>query len=390
MHMDEGDEVAIFNEIAAVPRILEVVCRTTGMGFAAVARVSENRWVACQVLDRIGFGLNPGDELDVSTTLCQRVRLCSEPVIIENVATDPVYAQHATPAMYGFQSYVSMPIMLADGTFFGTLCAIHPQPTRLQTPETIGMFELFAELIALHLDGHFKLAESEASLSDERTTARLREEFIAVLGHDLRNPLASIKAGAASILRSAQDPRTSSITKLMLNSIGRMENMISNVLDFARGRLGNGLAIEPRSRSLEQTVEQVVEELRTVAADHQIETDLQVARPVLCDHDKLAQLLSNLVGNAVAHGSSAQPIKIRASLDNGELILSVSNFGDPVPEAVRNQLFEPFYRRTRGTSLQGLGLGLYICAEIARAHGGSLRVGSEEMLTTFTLHLPNV
>ena len=390
MHMDQGDEATIFESIAAVPRILEVVCRTTGMGFSAVARVTDDRWVACRVLDNIEFGLEPGDELDVNTTLCQQVKRCSEPVIIEDVATAPVYSQHATPAMYGFQSYVSMPIVLADGAFFGTLCAIHPQPTRLKTPEVIGMFELFAELIALHLDGHLKLAESEASLSDERTTAHLREEFIAVLGHDLRNPLASIKAGTASILRSSKDERTSRIAKLMLNSVGRMESMISNVLDFARGRLGSGLAIEPQSRPLVPTIMQVVEELRTAATDHRIETDIQVDRPVCCDHDKLEQLLSNLVGNAIAHGNTDGPIRVFAALDNDQLVLSVSNTGEPVPQTVRGQLFEPFYRRRGGSSLQGLGLGLYISAEIARAHGGTLDVVSDETLTTFTLRLPNV
>ncbi|SDT10443.1 hypothetical protein SAMN05216421_2908 [Halopseudomonas xinjiangensis] len=390
MRMDIGDELAIFEKIAAVPRILDVVCRTTGMGFAAVARVSEDRWVACQVLDRIDFGLKPGEELDISTTLCQQVRQCNEPVIIEHVAQDPVYADHATPRRYGFQSYVSMPIVLADGSFFGTLCAIHPHPTKLNTPETIGMFQLFAELVALHLDGHLKLAESEASLIDERATAKLREEFIAVLGHDLRNPLASIKAGTASILRSSEDVRTSSIAKLMLNSIARMENMITNVLDFARGRLGSGLVIDPQSLPLEPTVMQVVNELRTAAPDHRIETDIQVSRPVRCDHDKLEQLLSNLIGNAIAHGESAEPIRVHGSLDNDQLVLSVSNAGEPVPETVRTQLFEPFYRRKSGTSPQGLGLGLYISAEIARAHDGTLDVESDQTLTTFTLRLPNV
>ncbi|UAW98371.1 GAF domain-containing sensor histidine kinase [Halopseudomonas nanhaiensis] len=389
MHVETGEEVTIFEKIAAVPRILEVICRTTGMGFVTVARVTENRWVACQVLDTIHFGLKAGEELDITTTLCQQVRQCSEPVVIENVETDPVYAEHATPAMYGFQSYVSMPIRLGDGSFFGTLCAIHPHPVRLKTPETLGMLELFAELIGLHLDNHLKLIESEASLSDERSTAKLREEFIAVLGHDLRNPLASIKAGTASILRSAEDARTSNIAQLMLNSIGRMESMISNVLDFARGRLGSGLAVEPQSRELQPTVMQVVEELRTAAPVHRIETDIQVHRPVRCDHYKLAQVLSNLVGNAVAHGNDAEPIRIVAALEGNELAISVSNAGEPVPEAVKKQLFEPFYRRKSGTSLQGLGLGLYISAEIARAHGGTLDVVSDETLTTFTLRLPN-
>ncbi|MGH6861062.1 MAG: GAF domain-containing protein, partial [Phyllobacterium sp.] len=169
--------------IDAVPSILDVVCRTTG-GFVAIARVTEDRWIACEVLDTIGFGLMPGDELAVKTTLCDEIRDARMPIVIDEVATDPVYCEHSTPAMYGFQSYISMPILLPDGTFFGTLCAIDPRPARLNNPETLGMLKLFAELIAFHLDANERLALTQAALSSERKIAEFREQFIAVLGHD--------------------------------------------------------------------------------------------------------------------------------------------------------------------------------------------------------------
>src|ERR1700679_482130 len=166
------------SNIAAVPTILDVVCRTTGMRFAAVARVTEDRWVACGVLDKIEFGLKPGSELSIETTICNKIRQSREAVVIDNVAEDEAWCKHATPAMYGFQSYISMPIILADGSFFGTLCAIDPLPARLNTPETIGMFRLFAELIARHLDAGEKLAATESALLEERAESELREQFI--------------------------------------------------------------------------------------------------------------------------------------------------------------------------------------------------------------------
>src|SRR5580704_15339575 len=186
---DFQTDIESVRRIEAVPTILDVVCRTTGMGFAAVARVTEDRWIACSVRDEIDFGLKPGGELKVETTICNEIRECREAVIIDHVAEDAVYSGHPTPAMYGFQSYISMPILLRDGRFFGTLCAIDPRPARVNTPETIGMFRLFAELIAYHLDAGEQVASSEASLLDERKSSELREQFIAVLGHDLRNPL---------------------------------------------------------------------------------------------------------------------------------------------------------------------------------------------------------
>lgn len=255
-------DVAAVSRIEAVPRILEVVCRTTGMGFAAVARVTEDRWIACSVRDEIEFGLQPGGELQVETTICNDIRQSREPVVIDNVGEDDAYCRHPTPAMYGFQSYISTPIILPDGRFFGTLCAIDPRPARLKTPETIGMFKLFAELIAFHLDAIDRLASSEANLLDERRTSELREQFIAVLGHDLRNPLAAIAAGAELLQRTPLNKRATGIVRLMRNSITRMSGLIDNVLDFARGRLGGGLTLSrDADEPLEPILNQVIAEL---------------------------------------------------------------------------------------------------------------------------------
>ena len=163
MHDFQAD-VDVVSQIEAVPTILEVVCRTTGMGFAALARVTDSRWIACSVLDEIGFGLQPGGELDLETTLCNEIRLSREPVVIDNVADDGTYCGHPTPALYGFQSYISVPVILSSGSFFGTLCAIDPRRARLNTPGVLNMFKLFAELIAQHLDGK-RRAEAVGLLS---------------------------------------------------------------------------------------------------------------------------------------------------------------------------------------------------------------------------------
>ena len=127
----QGDLAAVA-QIDAVPTILEVVCRTTGMGFAAVARVTDERWIACAVRDEISFGLKPGGELKLETTICNEIRASGEAVVIDHVAEDEAFCGHPTPAMYGFQSYISMPIVRPGGAFFGTLCAIDPRPARLK------------------------------------------------------------------------------------------------------------------------------------------------------------------------------------------------------------------------------------------------------------------
>jgi signal transduction histidine kinase len=136
-----------------------------------------------------------------------------------------------------------MPIVLSDGRFFGTLCAIDPKPAKVETPEVIGMFRLFAELIAVHLDAAERLASSEATLLDERKSAELREQFIAVLGHDLRNPLTAILSAAEMLERTPLNERGVRFARLIQNSAERISTLIGNVLDFARGRLGGGVPI---------------------------------------------------------------------------------------------------------------------------------------------------
>ncbi len=145
-------DVAAIQRIAAVPSILEVVCQMTGMRLAAIARVTEEEWVACAVRDEMSYGLPPGTELDLSTTLCDEVRGHRRAILIEHVAEDPIFRDHQTPRLYGFQSYISTPIVRANGDFFGTIFAIDTAPAKLSNSGALTSLPLFAQLIALELD----------------------------------------------------------------------------------------------------------------------------------------------------------------------------------------------------------------------------------------------
>jgi signal transduction histidine kinase len=383
------DHVDKVSRIAAVPTILEVVCRTTGMGFAAVARVTEDHWIACQVLDHIDFGLEPGGELKVESTICHEIRQSREAVVIDNVAEDPFWCRHPTPAMYGFQSYISMPIILADGSFFGTLCAIDPRPTNVSRDEVVGMFRLFAELIAKHLDSNRKLAAAESELLEERKVAELREQFIAVLGHDLRTPLRGIRSFADLLIRKQLDESVAEIAGIIRDSSSRMQVLIDNLLDLARGRLGGGLKLDLTTReALEPVLRSIMVELNAGHPDSWVEADFALTEPVCCDRSRIAQLFSNLLSNALTYGALGQPVRVRAVSSSEGLELTVKNAGRPIPEAALARLFQPFYRSTVQHDREGLGLGLYIAHEIAVAHSGTLDVSSTEQETCFTFRMP--
>jgi signal transduction histidine kinase len=383
-----AQDVAAIGRLDVVPKILEVVCRTTGMGFAAVARVTEDRWVACAVRDEIDFGLKPGGELVLNTTICDEIRDHGLPVVIANVAESEAFRDHHTPRMYGLQSYISVPIQ-HHGAFFGTLCAIDPKPAHLDDGKTLAMFELFAQLIGAHLDNQERLAVSEAALLDERQAAELREQFIAVLGHDLRNPLASIDGGVRLLLKTPLDDKARSLVGLMQNSVLRMAGLIDNLMDFARGRLGGGFAIDRRpAPELAQALEQVVAELRTAQPERRIVSDIVLAEIVAADGRRIAQLFSNLLSNALTHGSDQSPVRVQALTRDGRFELSVANAGAPIPAETLSRLFHPFTRASTRPLQEGLGLGLYIASEIASAHDGVLTVQSDETETRFTFRMP--
>lgn len=196
-------DLDIISSIPAVSSILDVVCQMTGMGFSAVARVTEGRWIACATRDYIGFGIAPGDELPVETTICHEIRQSPTPVIIENVLTDEVYRQHQTPLMYGFQSYVSFPINLPSGEFFGTLCAIDPAPRELRSSQTLLTLTLFAELIGQHLDAARKLAQTQRLLDERRDWERQQRVVQREMIHRLKNTLTIVQSIVTQTLRNA-------------------------------------------------------------------------------------------------------------------------------------------------------------------------------------------
>jgi signal transduction histidine kinase len=198
--------------------------------------------------------------------------------------------------MYDLQSYISMRIVLLNGAFFGTLCAIDPRPAKLNRPEVIGMFKNFAQLIAFHLDAQERAARQHAALEDAREAADLREQFVAILAHDLRNPLASIDAGINMLLHRKPHERTlRDIGGHIRNSAKRMGALIDDMLDFAKGRLGGGFSLDRNPDApLYEHLEQVIGELRDMS-ENRIEADVTLLHPVNCDPKRIAQVASNLV-----------------------------------------------------------------------------------------------
>ena len=378
-------DIRTIQSIEAVPHIMKMLSDVTGLRFICVARVTEDNWTMCAVYDQVNFNLIPGDQLDIKTTFCSQVRKSTKAIVIEHAKKDDVYRQSEIPKMYGFESYFSFPIYNKNGDFFGTLCGLDPRPAVLKTDRIESQIKSFAELISRQMEVDDRLAAVETDLISEQAAAKLREQYIAILGHDLRTPLSALKMGVDFLVDHASDATSQKVLARMDNSAKRMTRLISDVMDFTHGQMGKGIQLNVKPASdLKSVLVHTVSELSGLHPDREILADIIIDGTFSCDPERISQLLSNLLINAIVHGDAAQPIKVMANIEEETLTLSVSNGGTPISADVIDKLFHPFWRNENNKKTGGLGLGLFIASQIAEAHKGSLMVHSDENETVFS------
>jgi signal transduction histidine kinase len=223
---------------------------------------------------------------------------------------------------------------------------------------------------------------------------RTRDQFIAVLGHDLRNPLGAIlmSAGLLTTTRGTEE-RTVEVAARILSSGGRMQRMVHDLLDLTQTRLGSGIPIAPRPMDLDKLTREVLAELEAFHPDRRFDFHSEGNLRGVWDSDRFAQVLSNLVGNALQHGDRNGPIEVVAREGAEEVVIEVHNEGPAIPRALLANIFEPMVRdvgrRAEDHASRSLGLGLHITREIVIAHGGTVTVTStDDAGTTFSVCLP--
>ena len=220
--------------------------------------------------------------------------------------------------------------------------------------------------------------------SDRVRLEEARDRFIGMLGHDLRSPLGAVKMAAILLGRGGSTGRSAELAARIVRSAERMEEMIDSLLLFARARLGGGIPIKRQACELGSVCIGQVAEAKESYPGRTIECATSGDLDGEWDPDRLGQVLSNLIANAVAHGQD--PIKVTLRGEPEQVTLRVTNHGPPIPASLLPTLFEPYRGRENS---EGLGLGLFIVREIVSAHGGTVSVSSAEgQETTFTVVLP--
>jgi PAS domain S-box-containing protein len=297
-------------------------------------------------------------------------------------------------------SYMAVPLT-AGGKVLGVITFAMAESHRVYSETDLNFARALADRAALAVENARLFREVEQAraattnrlieeaerraYAEERT--RFAETFVGMLGHDLRNPLNAITITARLLARSPMSERDHTAVERILTSARRMSNMVTQLLDLTRSRLAGGIPLQKEMIDVVGIVSEVVDELRRGFPGRNIEWTPPAEVLVSADRDRLAQVVSNLLGNALEHGDATRPVMV--TLQGGDdVALTVHNEGPAIAEEIMPVLFEPF-RVTRGERSRGLGLGLYITEQIVLAHGGRVEVSSSvEDGTTFVVHLP--
>ena len=369
--------------IESISILLTLANGISGRRVALLARLAGDVWTTCAVHADPEHSASIGKSLPIGRPLRLDFDLKSRPIVVTGLS------ESQEPAS-AIECCIASPVVLANGRLFGALCALGSPARDLAEPRVLQMFKYLSALIAQQLNEWEERERDQSAFLDERATGQLREQFIAILGHDLRNPLHAISMSSDTLARYSTHPQVSVIASRIKANARRMSLLINDVLDFARARLGGGIEVElTHIEDINAGLAAVVQELHDAHPGCEIISSFRVSRSIRCDMGRIQQVASNLLGNALTHGLPHSPIKITAHTDDNNLVLEVWNAGEPIPPESIGKIFEPFWRHSTSASRNGLGLGLHICSHIVRAHGGSISVTStRETGTQFAAQLP--
>lgn len=424
---DFTQDIDDISNIHIVSSLLNVISQTTNMRFAAIARVTDKKWIACSVKDDISFGLKPGDELKLETTLCHEVHQKDELIVIDHVDKDPNFAKHHTPQIYGFQSYISVPIYYVDGSFFGTLCAIDPEPNRLNKPHIIDMFKLFSSLITFHLEGIREMRRNIMQMNSVQETSRNQiadlkifnqeleenvtqqsvelhnksrelektnlelEAFAFISSHDLQEPLRKIQI-FSNLLMENQDTLLNDQGKRFIERIDaaaqKMRTIINDVITY-----GQYTQLDEASEkiNLRQIVMQVQEHLMVNRIKPKAKIEFSGVEEIYAKPEQFTQLMKILVGNAVKFKSEYRvpEVKIiskkvnekpgvpgRDAITGNFIYITCGDNGIGFEPKYSERIFRLFQKLNPPLAYSGNGTGLTIAKKIVENHDGVVSASS--------------
>jgi K+-sensing histidine kinase KdpD len=328
--------------------------------------------------------------------LAGRVLLTGETLRVRELDTQVLQGQvkpeyRTFAARFPTSTVLAVPLRM-EGRVMGVLTASRAHPGQAFTQADQEFLEELAAKAALSLENARLFAEQQRAEAELRQRADFEQHLVGIVSHDLRNPLAAISMSAGLLHKKGglSEPQQRMVLRIS-QATERAARMIRDLLDFTKARLGGGIPLHVQPMDLHEVVKQVVDEVLVAHPDRHVDVVLEGEGLGEWDPDRVAQVLTNLVGNALVYSPPDAPVRVRATCEGQGAVLEVFNGGEPIPEELLPRLFEPLTRGTlkEGQSSRSIGLGLYIVRDIVRGHGGGVDVVSTaDAGTTFTVRLP--
>ncbi len=369
-----------------VEEVLHTLGQESGMPTILLTRMDGASWSVWATRDDGQFGFSVGKRIEATRTLCDLVRRGGAALAVDDTRSDARLRDHPAHRELGITAYIGVPFRLPDGAIVGTLCAVDRSP-HVGLEAALHLYRLFARLLAHEFELADTARASLAALNSATESGNSRERFLAAVAHDLRTPLAAIEASAQLVVRRSHRLDTDAMwAERIIESAQRMGRLIDDLLDVARGRLGSGIPIRRGPiDDVKGFLASVASEVAAANGDR-VRTDIRVdALTAWWDRDRVAQCLDNIITNACIHGTLRSPVTVVARASSSHVVVEVSNAGE-IPANDRPTLFDPFHGAE--TVRRGLGLGLFIADQIARAHGGAIEVDSANGRTSTRICLP--
>ena len=406
---DLSRDIERVTKIPIITTLLDVVCQTTGMGFAAVARVTDDRWIACSVRDDIQFGLVPGGELKLETTICNEIRASHEAVVIDYVQESEAFCNHHTPKLYGFQSYISFPIILKTGEFFGTLCAIDPNPADLNNSKVIGMFNLFADLISFHLQQIELLERSHVAVQNLNRqlldSIEENRQYHHISNHSLQEPLRKLRIFSGMLIDATERNDINKAKELALKINSSAQKFSVMIKDLAAFSVLDDDETFVEFIDLNDIIADVRDQLSQPLKARNGTLTTDVLPSIQGIPLQLEQLFYHLLNNAIKFAkkevapvitiscSELTPVQLGSQLAAGAdtkfVDIQIADNGIGIERSQLEKIFTMFSQLPYNKALEGEGFGLAYCRKIIRNHAGLIKAQSEVGKgTTISVILP--
>ncbi|MDP9480551.1 MAG: ATP-binding protein [Actinomycetota bacterium] len=285
---------------------------------------------------------------------------------------DPGFSSHAAAELSPhIRSFIGVPVVLSDGAFYGTLCAVDPEPQKTLARQQADLMAVLARLLATQIERQ----RAEDALAQ---TLRARTEFLAEVSHQLRTPLTVIHGSAEVGLHLERGCAHEELLREIVKESGSMSRMVEDLLLLARSD-SDSLPMIMETVSVAWLLEGLAKRAQALAREQH--ASLQIALSgegrLRCDAERIEQAVLVLIDNAARYGPSGGPITLSSSTRTGELLIEVTDQGPGIPPEELPRTFERFYRCENASEKRGSGLGLPIAKTIAESHGGRLEAESE-------------